>query len=347
MVSYESSSLNSSMGTNNSKDILNNLKNFKKVLLTLHKSPDGDSLASNTAFKYFLEQKLKIQATLVSPDPLPDYLNDLPISQEIDEYKDISEINLLNFDALIALDSSSPSQLSAKVKNFTIPPNIFVINIDHHATNTSYGNINHIDSSTSSCGEVIANLISDNNITIDKNLALRLLVGICSDTECFRFGTTPKLLKTVASLIQTGVKFDKDIINPLFFNQSFKYKKFQGLVLSNLKFNPQKQFAYSTVSITEWQSLGLQEHETGGTSNLVHDLGGALFIFVLVERSDGVHGSFRSRQGIDVSIFAKDLGGGGHKPAAGFTLYNLGLKEAEQKVFETIEKLGVIKSGDD
>lgn len=325
------------------QEILEKLKNCKQVIMSLHSSPDGDSLGGATAFKYFLENYLNIQVKLVSGDPLPDNLNSLSLNSEVDFSLDISEVDLSKFDALICTDTGSPALLSTKQKKrFQFPENIFIINIDHHHTNPFYGNLNFIDTNNSSCCEVLVDFFKLLKINIDYELSKRLLIGIASDTQVFRFGynKSSKLLKNVAFLIDKGIDIEKEVINPLIFNQSINYKRFQGLVLSNLKFDPAKKIAYSIVSQDEWQNLNIPDIYASSSiaSNLIQDIANINLVFSLVERSDHIRGSFRSRGKVDVSPVAQDLNGGGHKEAAGFALKKIPMEEAVKTVFEAIDR---------
>lgn len=334
------------MSVNNTpQQIWDKLKTFKNVVMTLHRGPDGDSLGSTTAFKYALEKNLNTKVHLVSGDPLPEWLATHKLAPEVDFSKDLSEVNWSDYDCLITLDSSSTDMLSAKLaKEFKLPENVFVINIDHHITNTYYGNLNYVTPECSSCGEVLTNFLKEINLSFDSELALRLLTGIASDTGGFRFGIKkPDIFQNAAFLISQGVNYDKDIINPLFYNKTIGGKKFEGLVLSNLQINQKFNCAYSAVSKSDWQNLGIKETETSGASNFIQDIGSVDFVFTLVEDDTEINVSFRSRKGINVSLFAKALGGGGHKAAAGASLYNLPIKDATDKILQTIGEIGIHK----
>lgn len=325
---------------NTALEIWEALKKCKKIAISLHKSPDGDSLGSSTAMKYALEKNLQISICLISPDPLPVYLKDLDIAQEVKENQEICSLNLANFDAIICLDSAGTSMITKHESwRAALAKEAVIVNIDHHATNTLYGDLNLVDSTKSSCAEVLTEFFKKINLEFDKELAKRLLIGICADTECFRFVSKDSagLFKTAAFLINSGVDFTKDIINPLFFNQPLEYKKFQGLILKNLKTPAGKNFAYSTVSKEEWKTLGLEEKDLVGSANLISDIRQVGLIFTLVEQNNEITGSLRSRKGVDVSEIAQKLGGGGHKSAAGFRLTKMPLQEAEKKVISIIE----------
>ena len=88
-------------------------------------------------------------------------------------------------------------------------------------------------------------------------------------------------------------------------------------------------------------NLNLAEVRLG--SKEIGTLKGFDFVFILTEMEDMIKCSFRSIQGVDVSLFSKELGGGGHKAAAGVYIKGMSLEEAEKKVLSVIEKIGIHK----
>lgn len=330
---------------NTPQEILDKLRSLKKVIISLHSSPDGDSLGSSAALKYLLEQHFNIKVDLISGDQLSAYLTALPFSNEVDQTKDITDINFSEYDALINIDIATLGLISTKERRKFQKPDIFIINIDHHNNNDYYGDINYVTTTSSSASEVLFDLLKLWQVKIDKTLATKLLVGMYSDTNGLKFGYNKSsiILKKIAELIDTGVDPETEIINPLFFNTEFITKKFQGLVLSKLTLNPELHVAYSVISQDDWQSIGIKEEELTDVANSIQDISECEFIFTLTERHDHIRGSLRSRKNIDVSLFAKELNGGGHKPAAGFALKKMPLEEAEQIVLETIKKVGIHK----
>ena len=67
------------------------------------------------------------------------------------------------------------------------------------------------------------------------------------------------------------------------------------------------------------------------------------YVCTMKELKDIIKGSFRSHEKIDVSLFAKELGGGGHKLAAAFALPKIPIKNAQEKVLEAVNKVGIHK----
>ncbi len=324
------------MVNNTPQELWDKLSSFKKVIMTLHRSPDGDSIGSACALKYILEKHANCKVDLISGDPLPFTLS---YTDEIQVNKDLSDQDLSQYEALVCIDEATVGMLSPKlVDQYQIPENTVVVNIDHHPTNTYYGTYNFISPKASSACEVLLDLVKEWNIEIDTELSTRLLTGLMTDTGIFKFVRSSKIFKDAAFLMDQGVDYMHNVMEPITSNQTLQNKKFVGLVYSNIKFVPDKSFYYVTLSKSQWQTVGLKEEELHGAAPLFADLSDAQFVFSLLEEDKGVSGSFRSKK-VDVSQIAQALGGGGHKPAAGLFLANMTIKEAEQLVLKTIKEM--------
>ena len=323
---------------NTFQEIWDKLSSAKKVVMTLHAAPDGDSLGACTAMKKILEKKLKCQVEIVSYDSLADNLMLMPIAKEIKFGIDISDVPLTESDVFLFLDSELKNQ-SGKLKDkFSIKEAKFVINIDHHSTNLGFGNLNYVDGKRPSACSVLIDFCRELNIEIDKELANRLLLGVCTDSGFFTYSNAQDALKDASFLISCGADYVGGILSPILYNQPLKLKKYFAFLINRIKINKEKGFAYSSISKDEIRGLGLNESEVRLGINELMFIQDFNFVFTLAEFEDYIKGSFRSTKKIDVSKFAQALGGGGHKSAASFRLAKMSLQEAEKKVLEAIKK---------
>lgn len=329
------------MENNTIQEIWNKIKNCKKVLLSLHYGPDGDSLGACVAMKYALEREFNTEVTLVSKDDLDSTLKTLPYSKEIQFGKSIDEIDLNSFDAIIALDSGAKKQFCGRDKEFDFPQNILTINIDHHATNEYFGNLNYVVQRPSACS-VLLDIFKETGINFDTELATRILLGIYTDTGYFSHDNGVSLIDA-AFLIQQGADYLNGIVNKIKYNTPLKVKKYYALVYNNFKTANilNNVVGYSSTSLKEIQQLELNLSEVRGAINDIQEIGGLDIVFNLTEMEKNIKGSFRSRKNIDVSLFAKAFGGGGHKLAAAFFLEKMPLDLAEKTVLEKIQEVGI------
>ena len=86
------------MKNNSSNEILDEIKKSRKILLSLHEGPDGDSLGSSAAMKYFLERDLNKKVELISKDKISEDFLVFSFSKEVKFGTDFSDLNLSEFD---------------------------------------------------------------------------------------------------------------------------------------------------------------------------------------------------------------------------------------------------------
>jgi bifunctional oligoribonuclease and PAP phosphatase NrnA len=332
------------MRENNSfKEIFNQINNSKNILLSLHLGPDGDSLGSCISLKYFLEKFLNKKVKLISSDMISENLTNFPFVSNIEFNKDISKIdfNKEKFDLVICLDIGSLEMLS-KDENFKFFEDLFVINIDHHETNTFFGNLNYVDPRKSSTCSVLLDFFNFIEFNIDKELATSLLLGICTDTNFFRVRHSDLALIEAVNLIEKGADYSF-ILNNVLFKERLEVKKFLGVIINNLKFDKKRKLGYSILTYDEIKNLKLNSSELALGIDEIRGIDEFDFVLLLVETKDSIRGSFRSVKGVNTSLFSKELGGGGHKAASGFKLNKMDLKLAKIKIFDVIDKIGISK----
>lgn len=335
------------MKNNTPKEIWDKIKKSKNILTSLHANPDGDSLGSCVAMKYLIEQNTKTKVKIISHDPLDKALSELPYSKEIELETDITEIDPKQFDLLLILDTSDEYRIGkTKEKNYKLPRNNPIINIDHHDTNQYFGDINYNLENMASCCSVLFSLIKEWKIKIDKELAERLLLGICTDSGFFTNNNATTSIQEAAELISLGADYRNKILDQTYNKKPLNQRKYHALLITNAKIDKEKRLIYSSISQEQIKDLDLNVSEIRLGIKELKNVEGTEFCFTLVEIQEGIKGSFRSKRNIDVSLFAKALGGGGHKPAAAFILPKMPLEQAEKLVLDTIEKVGIHKSSE-
>lgn len=324
------------MGKNSSfQEIWKKLLSAKRIAMSLHFDPDGDSLACCVSMKYVLESEGKY-IKIVSKDNIDFGLKELNYSKEVEFGKSISDLDLEKFDVVLILDSGSKKQFVDE--KFVFPQNIFLINIDHHASNDFFGDLNYVDSSKTSCCSVLLDFFREIKIEIDKELASLLLLGIYTDSGYFSHDNGSSI-KDAAFLIDKGADYLDGIVNKIKYNASLKVKKYYGLLYNNFKIVKIGKFnvGYTFATLNDIKKLGLNKSDVNGGTNDTQEIGGVDILFALTETENVIKGSLRTRKKIDVSLLAKELGGGGHKAAAGFRLEKMPMEKAEEKVLGVIE----------
>ncbi len=215
-----------------------------------------------------------------------------------------------------------------------------LVNIDHHADNEQFGAVNWVDVTATSTSEILVSLLEAlgrDTALIDADVATCLLTGIITDTGSFKnTNTTPKSLTVAAQLVAAGAR-QQEIIHYLYKIKPISTLKLWGKALANIKQNPELRVLWTTVSKRDIADAGADQTEIKGlVDELLKTAEGVAFVFLLTEKNDAIHVSFRAvEKGIPVSDVAKLLGGGGHEAAAAAEIED-SLTSAEEKVLEAV-----------
>lgn len=320
------------MNYKESKQILEEIKKTKKILINCHKSPDPDSFGSALALYSVLSDMGK-KVRVLCPTKIETNLKFLEDFSKI-EVIDFSDLDFKNFDLFIVLDSSSYDRVTGS-KDVKMPDMPLVV-IDHHKTNTSFGDINLVDESSTSTGELLYKVFRDWEVEINKKAATGLLTGILGDTGVFQYpGSGVKTLKVVQELM--GKEADKDeIILGLYRSLKFGLLKFWGEVLSKMRVDEEGRFVWVAVPYERFVELGsLTNGRDSAAGQFAQQVDGTNFGVIMVEEEkDKLSISLRSRTGLDTSEIAKALGGGGHIYASGARIEGLPFDKAVEKVLQ-------------
>jgi phosphoesterase RecJ-like protein len=291
------------------------IQSAKRILLVADGKPDGDSLGSSSGMLNWLLREGK-DASAFCAAAIPQAFSYL---DNIHRYTNDPAIFKQAFDLIITFDAGDLRHCGIDQILPTAPKGYKLVDIDHHATNARYGDLNLVFTDACSTAEVVYRFLDANRIPLDPKIATSLLTGIFTDTMTFaNAATTTEGMEAASALCAAGAR-KTEILNKLFKNRSIDGLKLWGLALSRLKY--QEQFnLVSTYFLQEDIAPG-QEEAVEGISNFLNaTCGNADTILVVREVPGGyVKGSFRSAKR-DISRVAKLFGGGGHKKAAGFTI---------------------------
>jgi len=160
--------------------IVNQIKEARHLLLVSHRNPDGDAIGSLLALG-LAAGKLGKKATLFNASPIPAVYRFLPFVERI--VRHIKKAN--TYDVALVLDCGHLSRIGDACETVAKIP--VVINIDHHVTNTGFGDIQLIEPAACSTAEIVYRLIKALDVSIDKAIATSIYTGILTDTGSFRF----------------------------------------------------------------------------------------------------------------------------------------------------------------
>ncbi len=298
-----------------SKSILEEIKKAENILINVHRNPDLDSIGSATGL-YQALIKMGKKITLVCPHEIPENFKFL---KGADKVKTVDFKNL-NRDLFLILDSGSYDIVTGS-KEIQLP-DIKKIIIDHHQTNNWTEFIHKLlDIEASSTSEIVYKMLLDWEIEIDPEIATSLFSGIASDTVFFKYEkNSKKTFRIATELLEKGADKDK-LIEQVFDSFDFNLIQMMGEFLTKMK--KENGFVYSIMDYETFAKFGKHRGAREIVANLfARSIKGFDLGFIAVEyEKEKFAVSFRSKKDTDVSIIANKLGGGGHKNAAGATVY--------------------------
>lgn len=304
----------------------NVIENNDSFMITSHIAPDGDSIGSALATTLAL-LKIGKKAVPVINDNIPKKYGYLPGSNFIK--KETSD----NYDVIIALDSGDIERLGFKKKLNEYGG--MIINIDHHKSNTYFGDLNIVDSDASSVGEIIYRLL-DGKVEIDYNIALNLFTSIITDTGSIRYSnTTSSSLKILAKLVDKGVK--PDYVSRQVYEKSLGSIILLKMVLDTLEISADGKLANIYITKEMMEMARAAEEDTDGIINYAREIEGVEVAVLFKENEESIiKVGLRSNEWVDVSKIAEEFNGGGHKRAAGCNI-KLPLKKTREIILNKVK----------
>jgi len=231
------------------------------------------------------------------------------------------------YDLIVAVDTADlPLFGSVYTDNVDLFSEVPILNIDHHISNTKYGQIQMIDPTAASATEVLYSWFIQNPEWKDRitpDVATLLLTGLITDTRSFQNpNTTPRSLEIAAELFDLGAR-QQEIITNIYKTKPLSTLKIWGRALNRIQIDPNAGIVWSYVSKEDLAEMGATSKETHGIlDELISTIPDADVHVLFTELEEGgLKSSMRSSSAIDSSaLAAKAYGGGGHPRAAGFRI---------------------------
>jgi len=326
---------------NSFDEISNILQKNNNFLITSHINLDGDAIGSELAL-YSILKKLKKKPIILNQGKLPKVYDFLPGVNKV-QYLEDDYIDTKSIDVGIALDCSNVKRMG---KTYEIFKNIkTIINIDHHASNENFGDLNYVDSSVSSVGEIIYELIRFINVDLlDEDISTCLFTSILTDTGSFRYSNVSSRTFQIASNL-TSFEIKPHLIADKIYNRNtYPGLKLLGEALSTLEANDSNYVSWITITRKMLNNAKANDEEIEGIIDVAATLDNNEISILFRETKDNkIKISFRSKGNFDVNKFAGKFNGGGHPNAAGGLcsgkMYKIKDKILSQ-LFKDIKNLG-------
>ena len=291
----------------------------KRILVSGHLSPDGDSLGSMIALSRLLRNAGYEAYATADPNALgkPGFLEGVGELIPVRKLK-----RQKKFDLFIAVDCASFERMPPEVR--PVAEKLPKICVDHHVTNDgSFADVSIVDSGASSTGELIWQIAKWNEWKLDRPIAEALWVAIVTDSGRFAYDSTkPGTMRAAADILKHGVRtaLINDILYGTFTGKAIELKRRAWRSLLVWK---NRKVAEVTLKRDDFRDVRGNKADAEDVIEIPRSVAKneiALFFYQIPDRTKETRCSIRTRGEWDATALAGKFGGGGHVKAAGCTI---------------------------
>lgn len=284
------------------------------ILIVTHIAPDGDAIGSLLGLANALRERYPDKPIDAAVDGgVPQFLRFLPNTDTVKP-----DLTSGSWDVMVSVDASDEAR-TGNAGAYGRANSGLVINLDHHATNTYFGQIYLVNPEAVSATEVLFDWLNTMQYRLSKSVAVLLLTGLMTDTLGFRTSNvTTRTLEIAQALVSAGASLTEvsqralesmELSTLNLWKTTFPSIALEGGVI------------WALVTQADLARAGADDTTELGLSSFLVKVNEAMISASFKETAEGkVELSFRSKPGYDVAAVALALGGGGHKQASGATV---------------------------
>jgi len=291
--------------------IIEGIRNSRTICIAGHIRPDGDCVGSQIGLALALQNEGK-KVTCWNEDPIPEKYEFLDRDGIIQRPR-----RGLKFDCVIATDAASFERLGSVGR--CVAHRKLLINIDHHESNTRYGDLNWVSAREPSTGELIFRLLKIAKWPITKRIADNLFTAVSTDTGSFQYATTrPGTYHVAGELVRRGANLAK-ICDEVYESYPLSRVRLLRHIYSHFRLTHQDQIAYVWLKKADFARAGADSSESEGLIDHIRAIAPVVIACVFEEiEPELTRISLRSKSDqVSVNDIAAQFGGGGHPAAAG------------------------------
>jgi phosphoesterase RecJ-like protein len=300
------------MKTDPVASIVRRIGESRRIAITSHLRPDGDSVCTSLALA-MMGEALGKEMAVVNRDNTPFPFSHFPDARRIR----IGQIDPAGYDCVILLECADVSRSGQENLG-----DCYKINIDHHYSNFTYADINWINPQASAVGEMIFELGERLGVPMGPEIAENLYCAIVSDTGSFQFSNTTALAFEACHKLAALGASPIRVSERLYANNPPEKIILLGQVLATLRMNAGGNIAAITMFRKNLADLNLKEIDTEDITTLARSIKGVEMVLFFKEMDrDVFRVSLRSKGKANAALVAEHFGGGGHVHASGFTAH--------------------------
>ncbi len=290
--------------------ILELIKQYETIIVHRHVRPDPDAYGSQGGLVEILKASFPEKNIYAVGKDEPTLL----YMRQLDRIED----SVYNGALVIVCDTANAERICDS--RYSLGEKL--IKIDHHPNEDPYGDLVWVDTTASSCSEMIYEFYlfgKDRGLTINDEAARLLFAGIVGDTGRFLFpSTTEKTFAYAGDLIH--YQFSRTELFDKMYELEPNIIKLQGHVLQNFEFQD------NGVAIVKLTKELLEEYQAKPSEasllvGILGDVKGIKAWVFFIEEQDQIRVRLRSKGPI-INVVARKFNGGGHPLAAGASIYS-------------------------
>lgn len=307
--------------------------------LASHHNPDGDAVGSLLGLGLALKGLGK-RVNVLFEEGLPRLFNFLPGTELV---RGIEELPEISHGIAVVLDCTSLER-TGEVIGERLGCCRTMINIDHHVSNTGFGDFVMVDPGAAATGEIVFELLQEMGVVVTPQVATDLYVALVTDTGSFQhLNTTARCHANAAKLLDCGADHSL-AYRYLYEEKPLKSIRLLKKCLETLAVSPSGKIAWMSVLQEHLKETGCSLEDSEDLVGYPKSIQGVEVGLLFKEAEDEIRVSFRSKALWDVNLIASHFGGGGHKRAAGCTIKG-SLEEARRQVLDYCEGFMAARAG--
>ena len=310
-------------------NILEEINKADSIVILTHENPDGDAIGTALSLYNALKQYGK------SPDVIiPEYskvFEFLPGTSEIKKESDVEK-----YDLAISVDCSDIKMLNGFSKYFENAKMRIVI--DHHSTNTMFGDINFVNPDSPACSQVMLVILKHFDIEITKEIGECILTGIITDTGGFKYSSvTSETFEFTSWLLSIGINVS-EIYRKVLQIKTRPNFELHRIAMNRMEFLEDGKIAYTYITKADEEDTKAQNGDHEGIVEIGRDIEGVEVSIFVREVEKGCKVSMRSNDDVNVSDICLIFGGGGHPKAAGVTMQGT-IEQVKEKLLYQVKAI--------
>ena len=314
--------------TVNNQETAEFLRTHDHYLILNHRRPDGDAVGSAAALCRGLRAMGKEAWVWKNPQT----------SQRLSVYLTGLETETVPDQAtIVSVDMATENLLPMNGAEFIGKT---VLSIDHHMSNEGYAAMTNVQPACAACGELLLDILSQLG-PVDQTMPEALYLAISTDTGCFQYSNvTGNTLRAAAALKDLGA--DTFPINKIMFGtKTIARLRLESALTESIEFYAGGKVGLCVMTNAMLDAIGASADDTDDISGFARNIEGVEIGVMIQElREGGAKISLRTDEAHNASDICGQLGGGGHKAAAGATVPG-GVSEAKERILEAIAHSGV------